>query len=432
MTFDSQQLVLVVDDNPINVKVLYDLLQEAGFRVLVARSGESAIEKLAVVSPDLVLLDVMMPGIDGFETCRRLKALPTTQDTPIIFMTALSEAADKMQGFSLGAVDYITKPFQQEEVLARITVHLNLRHLNQVLEQRVTDRTIELSAALETIQQSQLQLVQSEKMSTLGQLVAGVAHEINNPVGSVSGNLVHAKHYLKQLMRHLRLYQQRASEQEIAKHADEIDLSYLLEDLPKVLSSMDEGVDRIHNISVSLRTFCRSDSESRIPFNLHESIDSTILILKHRIKTNRFRPDIEVVKDYGDLPLFEGFPGQLNQVFMNVLANAIDALEEANRDRSFDQIKANPNKITIQTRLVDHQVIVSVHDNGVGISDPVKQKIFDYLFTTKPVGKGTGLGLAIAHQIVVEKHQGKLEVQSELGQGSTFIMTLPLVDEPLD
>ncbi|KAM3111643.1 sensor histidine kinase [Phormidesmis sp. 146-33] len=422
-----QALILVVDDNSTNIKVLFDVLQEASYRVLVAKNGESAIAKLQAVSPDLILLDVMMPGIDGFETCRRLKASEHTQTIPVIFTTALTDVADKVKGFSLGAVDYITKPFRREEVLARVQMHLKLRHLNQALEQRVSERTIELSEALTKLQDSQLQLVQSEKMSALGQLVAGVAHEINNPVGAVRGNLVHAGTYLQDLMQHLQLYQQQASETEIADHAAEIELDYLLEDLPKMLKSMKESVDRIQNISVSLRTFSRTDGEVKVAADLHEGLDSTLMILKHRLKASSQHPDIEVVQQYGDLPLVSCFPGLLNQVFMNLLANAIDALEESNHDRSFDDIKASPNQITLHTEANHHQVKISIHDNGIGMTDDVKQKIFDYLFTTKPIGKGTGIGLAIAHQIIVEKHQGTLEVRSELGQGSTFIITIPLM-----
>ncbi len=423
-----QDLILVVDDNSINIKVLFDVLQEANYRVLVAKNGESAIAKLQAVSPDLILLDVMMPGIDGFETCRRLKASEHTQNIPVIFTTALTDVNDKVKGFSLGAVDYITKPFRQEEVLARVQMHLKLRHLHQELEQRVAERTIELSTALKTLQQSQLQLVQSEKMSALGQLIAGVAHEINNPVASVNGNLSHAKTYVQDLMDHLQLYRERSSDQDITDHAAEVELDYLLEDLPKVLSSMSQGIGRIRDISVSLRSFSRSDSETSVLYDIHEGIDSTILILQHRFKANSQRPDIEIVKQYDTLPLVPCFPGPLNQVFMNLLANAIDALEESNHDRSFDDIKSHLNRITLQTEKLDQHIKISIHDNGIGMTDAVKQKIFDYLFTTKPIGKGTGIGLAIAHQIV-EKHQGSLEVRSQLGQGSTFIMTLPLKED---
>lgn len=430
MLTQTKSFIMIVDDNPTNTKVLFDFLQSSGFRVLVAKNGESALEKLQAVSPDLILLDVMMPGIDGFETCDRLKASPATQEIPVIFMTALSDAVDKVKGLSLGAVDYITKPFQQEEVLARVNLHLKLHHLNKQLEQRVAERTAELTFALEKLQQSQLQLVQSEKMSALGQLVAGVAHEINNPAGFIKGNLIHSQGYVQDLIHHIYLYQKRVSEAEIAQHAKEIDLEYLLEDLPKTLASMHQGVERICDISVSLRTFSRADSNAKVAFNIHDGIDSTILILKHRLKASDKHPAIEVVRNYGNLPLIECFPGQLNQVFMNLIANAIDALEESNIWRSFSDIKANPNQIIIQTTLIDkNYILIQIKDNGVGMSDEVQKKVFDNLFTTKPVGQGTGLGLAIAKSIVVEKHGGTLEVKSSPREGAEFAITIPVQDK---
>lgn len=428
---DQQSLILIVDDNQTNLKVLFDCLKAANYRVLVASSGESAMEKVQVISPDLILLDVMMPGIDGFEVCRHLKASTITQDLPVIFMTALSDSVDKVKGLSLGAVDYITKPFQQEEVLARVTIHLKLHHLNRQLERRVAERTADLQFALEQLQQSQLQLVQSEKMSTLGQLVAGVAHEINNPVGFIKGNLTYAKEYIQSLIAHLALYQTQATPAEITSHAEQIDLNYLTEDVLKILTSMEEGAERIGNISISLRTFSRADSTTQIAFNLHEGIDSTLLILKHRLKGNSDRPDIEVVRDYGELPEVECLPGQLNQVFMNLLANAIDALEESNQGKSFQAIESQPNCILIQTRLSEdqQQVLIRIQDNGIGIPEPTQQQIFDQLFTTKPVGKGTGLGLTIARQILVDKHGGTIQVCSQPGQGTEFLITLPVHSE---
>ena len=195
-----QNLILVVDDNSNNLKVLTDVLREAGHRVLVANSGESALEKVQKVTPDLILLDVMMPGIDGFETCRRLKTSNETCNIPVIFATALSDSIDRVRGLSLGAVDYITKPIQQDEVLARVNVHLKLYNLTNELEQRVIERTAELQTALDQLKNSQLQLIQSEKMSSLGQLVAGIAHEINNPVNFVGGNINHANGYIQDVM----------------------------------------------------------------------------------------------------------------------------------------------------------------------------------------------------------------------------------------
>nr|WP_265578898.1 GAF domain-containing sensor histidine kinase [Nostoc sp. LEGE 06077] len=285
----------------------------------------------------------------------------------------------------------------------------------------------QLEQTLQHLQQTQLQLVQNEKMSALGNLVAGVAHEMNNPLGFISASLEQAKPILADIIHHLRLYQASSnnSNPTIIRHAEEIDLEYTLEDLPQMIAAMILAGDRLKNISTSLRTFSRADQNCKVPFNIHEGIDSTILILKHRLKANNQRPAIVVITDYGDLPKIECFPGQLNQVFMNILANAIDALDESNTGRKFVEIEANPNQIKITTFLEYQQVKISIADNGKGMSDQVKQKIFDHLFTTKAVGKGTGLGLAIARQIIEETHSGKLTCNSILGEGTEFVLELP-------
>ncbi|NJL02044.1 MAG: hybrid sensor histidine kinase/response regulator [Spirulinaceae cyanobacterium SM2_1_0] len=437
MSSPQQPTLLIVDDNPTNIKVLFGFLRDAGFRVLVAKDGGNALEKLQETLPDLILLDVMMPGIDGFETCRRLKQDETTRAIPVIFMTALAEAEHKVKGLALGAVDYITKPFQQEEVLARIDLHLKLRSLaaeladkneqlsdiNTVLEEKVAARTQEL-------QDMQAQMVLTEKMSSLGQLVAGVAHEINNPVGFISGNIEHARGYLGDLKGLIEMYRTCYPEPapEIVEEIEAIELDYLLDDFPKLLESLHEGSQRIAQISRSMRTFSRADTDHQVEFDLHEGIDSTLMILKHRLKANEQRPAIAISKEYGNLPAVQCYPGQLNQVFMNLLANAIDALDEGSAGRSFADLTANPNRIHVQTRLSDDrtQVIVRIADNGAGMPPEVQKRVFENSFTTKAVGKGTGLGLAIARQIVVERHGGQLEFTSELGQGTEFAIHLPL------
>jgi signal transduction histidine kinase len=424
MVTDKQNLIMIVDDNSTNVKILFDFLQLSGFRVLVAKSGESALEKLEVIIPDLILLDVMMPGIDGFETCRRFKEQEATRNIPVIFMTALSDVVDKVKGLTLGAVDYITKPFQYEDVLARVKIHLQLHHLNQKLEQRAA----ELTTTVEQLKQSQFHLAQSEKMCALGEMVSGIAHEINNPIGFIKNNLIYVQQYTKNLIELIYLYKKPASSDEITKYEAKIEFEYLLKDLPKILNSMEEGVERICDISLSLRTFSRADCAIKIPFNIHDGINSTILILQHRLKASDIHPAIEVIKDYGDLPDIECFPGQLNQVFMNIIANAIDALEESNLGLTYHEILDHPNKILIQTALTEDEnhILIRIKDNGVGMTEAIQQKIFDHLFTTKPVSKGTGLGLSITYKIIVEKHQGNIKVNSIPGKGTEFIIKLPI------
>ncbi|MGD1903479.1 MAG: AAA family ATPase [Geitlerinemataceae cyanobacterium] len=282
--------------------------------------------------------------------------------------------------------------------------------------------------ALTDLQQAQLQLVQSEKMSVLGNLVSGIAHEINNPVGFLQGNIQPAQDYVRDLLGLIDLYQEEVPEpsEAIEDEIEAIDLDFIREDLPNLIGSMNTGIDRIRNISTSLRTFSRTDRESKTAFNIHDGLDSTLLILKHRTKANEERPAIEIVKQYGELPGIHCFPGQLNQVFMNLLANAIDALDEGNSGKTYQGIEQNPNRIAIQTSIASDRVQIQIQDNGCGMKPETVARIFEQGFTTKEVGKGTGLGMAIAHQIVTEKHGGTLTCQSELGQGTTFTIALPL------
>lgn len=429
-------IILAVDDNPINLKVLCSAIANLGWEILVATDGESAIEQAEYAHPDLILLDVLMPGIDGFETCQRLKENAGTQNIPVIFMTALSETVDKVKGLSLGAVDYITKPFQPEEVIARINTHLKLCFLtqqlavqNMELEKRVQERTTELSKALRELHQSQLQLVQYEKISSLGQLVAGVAHEINNPLTSIDNSLGFIENFISDIVYHLKLYQQYYPNpvEEIVEDAEDIELDRIVKDIPRLLSSINVGVERILKISNSLCIFSRSDIIHKTSFDIHEGIESTLLLLKYRLQTSKNRLEIEVIKKYGDLPRIECFPGPLNQVFMNIISNAIDAFDEA-ASKAFKEGKKIKGTISISTVLNDTNthVIISIKDNGPGISTEIQERIFEQFFTTKPVGKGTGLGLSISQQIVEQKHQGKLNCFSVLGKGTEFVIEIPI------
>ncbi|MDJ1180316.1 AAA family ATPase [Roseofilum sp. BLCC_M91] len=297
---------------------------------------------------------------------------------------------------------------------------------NARLYEQSQDYAQKLEASLKELKQAQLQLVQSEKMSALGNLVAGVAHEINNPVAFIAGNINPAREYLEDLFGLIDLYQEEYPEptEAIAEEIEAIDLEFLREDLPNLISSMREGTNRIGHISDSLRTFSRVDKDYKVPFNLHHGIDSTLLILKHRLKANEQRPGIEIVKDYGELPEVESFPGQINQVFMNLIANAIDALDETNQGRSFDEITENPNLIRIKTSATAQEVTIQIADNGIGMPLEVQERLFEQGFTTKAVGKGTGLGMAIAYQIIVEKHGGTITCTSELGKGTEFTIRL--------
>ena len=306
-----------------------------------------------------------------------------------------------------------------------------LEQEQHLLEAKVEERTreihrknLDLQEILAELQQTQSQLIQSEKMSSLGNLVAGVAHEINNPVSFIYGNLIHAQEYVEGILALLKLYQEHCPDPSpvIRKMAGDIDIHFVLKDLPKSFASMKLGAERIREIVRSLRTFSRMDESEVKAVNIHDGLDSTLMILGHRLKEQSHRPAIQVEKDYGELPAVECYAGQLNQVFMNLLGNAVDALEEAIANR-----QCTVPKIRIQTRRLEKDwAIIRIVDNGPGISQEVQQRLFDPFFTTKPVGQGTGLGLAISYQIITERHQGSLECFSELGIGTEFAIAIPL------
>ncbi|NDJ20201.1 GAF domain-containing protein [Nostoc sp. B(2019)] len=315
------------------------------------------------------------------------------------------------------------------QFIAQIANQLGVALQQTQLLNQTKEQSEKLGLALHDLQQTQTQLIQSEKMSSLGQLVAGVAHEINNPVNFIYGNINHVSEYAEDLLGILELYQQHCPNPspEIRDRAFEIDLEFATEDLPKTLSSMKIGVERIRQIVLGLRNFSRLDQAEMKPVDIHEGIDSTLLILQHRLRAKPESPAIELVKEYGDLPLVECYAGPLNQVFMNVLSNAIDALEDGKESKS----EPHSSQIIIRTAIGKMEgnvksVIIRIADNGLGIPETVRTRICDPFFTTKPVGKGTGLGLSISYQIIVEKHGGVFKCDSQPGLGTEFWIEIPI------
>jgi PAS domain S-box-containing protein len=315
----------------------------------------------------------------------------------------------------------------------------------QQSESQLREQTIQLQRALQKLKHTQAQLVQSEKMSALGQLVGGVAHEVNNPINFIYGNIEYINQYVQSLLHFLHLYAKYYPNPapEIKAKAEEIDLDFIVEDLPKLMSSMKLGTERIRGIVLSLRNFSRLDESQKKQVNIHEGLDSTLVILQSQLIANSRLSAIEIIKDYGNLPLVDCYPGQLNQVFINIFSNALNALEEqrywgagklensqqaqqTNNSASYPPISLPPC-IRIHTQVLDaHDIVIRIADNGCGMTELVKERIFDPFFTTQPVGKGTGLGLSICYQIIIEKHKGKLKCTSEPGKGTEFWIQIPI------
>jgi PAS domain S-box len=358
--------------------------------------------------------------------CQASDSACLAQETPHFSVELLPFVDGKIHNVEVTKTK-IKDPQGQAIGIIGLGVDATERTLAKVMAQAQNEH---LENALQDLRKAQTQLIQSEKMSALGNLVAGVAHEINNPIGFLNGSITNIEEYIEYILKHLECYQRCYPEPlpAIEESAEDIELEFLTEDLPKIFSSMKVAIDRIRNISTSLRNFSRADYDRKVACNIHEGIDSTLLILKYRLKANEQRPEIKIIKKYGDLPLIQCFPGQLNQVFMNLVANAIDAIEESNQGRTFAELKAQPNTITVRTEISDdcQSIVIKIKDNGQGIPEVVKARVFDDLFTTKGVGKGTGLGLSISRQIVEETHGGKLICDSVLGEGTEFTIALPI------
>ncbi|SMP76923.1 His Kinase A (phospho-acceptor) domain-containing protein [Desulfonatronum zhilinae] len=422
MNESAASSILIVDDVAANLHLLSGMLKDQGFKVRPATSGAMALEAARRLPPDLVLLDINMPGMDGFEVCRRLKADQALADIPVLFISALEDAADKVRAFEAGGRDYITKPFHVEEVLARVRTHLALRHVQHDLTQR--NKT--LQKTLDQLKKAQNQLVLSEKMAALGVLAAGVAHEINNPLNFVK-NSCHGLEKdiadLIALVDHCRRVMTGEQQAALADFEKRMDYSTLREEIPELLAHIFEGLWRAEDIVRCLRVFSRSDDARTLDIDLNELVDSALVMLHNRYKTQ-----VDVCRDFHPLPSIPGNYGQLSQVVVNLLNNAIDAVESL-EDRA-------RRRVTLTTEVRDRAgksyAVLRVADAGPGIHPDIRGRIFDPFFTTKSVGKGTGLGLYICANLARE-HHGFLEVDEEVdeevAEGAAFMLYLPITPE---
>ncbi|MEP0750963.1 response regulator [Trichocoleus sp. Lan] len=414
--------ILIVDDTPDNIRFLSSLLLDKGYNVRKSINGQMALTAVKTLQPDLILLDINMSGMNGYEVCERLKEDTETSSVPVIFLSALDDVLDKVKAFQVGGVDYITKPFQIEEVLARIQNQLTI----QSLQTQLKNQNSQLQQALGDLKKAQAQLVQKEKMLGLGQLAAGMAHEINNSIGFISGNLDPARKYIQDLLNLVRIYQQEYPKPtlSIQKAIQEIDLDFLNSDIQNLVGSMQTGVERICTMLLALRIFSRLNESDIKAVDIHEGLNSTLLLLQHRLRGEGKRPEIQVIKKYEDLPLVNCYASQLNQAFLNILNNAIDALE-LRIGQEFSE-SSSPT-IWISTEFSAWEtIIIRIKDNGIGIAEEMRSRLFDPFFTTKPIGQGSGLGLLTTYEIIVEKHKGQLTCHSFPGQGAEFTIEIPV------
>jgi len=423
--------ILLVDDLPANLVLLKRMVEKEGYFCLTAENGEQALACVAEYEPDLILLDVMMPGLSGYDVVRELKSDPAYEHIPIILVTALTDQSSRQTGLEVGAEDFVTKPFDRAELVMRMRNLLRLKEFidqanmqSNLLEEQVRVRTqnleashTELHQAHETLKEAQHQLVHSEKMAALGQLSAGVAHEINNPVGYISSNINAMGGYVKEVLALLDAYdtvteylpEDQNEVQQLLQLKQNSDISYIRDDILELLEECGQGVDRVRTIVRDLKDFAHPDADEWQWVNLHKGLDSTLNVVWNELK---YKADVK--KEYGQLPEVQCLPSQLNQIWMNFLVNASHAIVEK-------------GDIYVRTGMDEGSgdVWVEIEDTGSGMTPDVVNKIFNPFFTTKPVGQGTGLGLSIVTGIV-EKHCGKITVDSEPGRGTRLRVTLPV------
>ena len=406
--------LLLVDDSAMNLDTLLATLGDQ-YDLRVAIDGQSALDLISNgYRPDLILLDIMMPGQDGYDVCQKLQADENTRNIPIIFLTALDSDEDEAKGLELGAVDYISKPFNPAIVIRRVQTHLTLKQHQDHLQSLVQTKTKELTGAYKDLKQVHDQMLQQEKMASIGQLAAGVAHEINNPAGFISSNLNSLQKYICKLNEGLAFMEQTIRSvddleinAELKQMKHKLKFDFIQEDIEDLITESKDGIDRIALIVRNLKGFSRAEDDTLNSTDLQESIEASLSIAWNEIK---YKAKVE--KNYQELPPIQCLPQQLSQVFVNLLVNAAQAIEDQ-------------GVITVNTHQEKDWAVVEISDSGNGISPENLERIFEAFYTTKDVGKGTGLGLSICHDIV-QKHQGTISVASTIGEGTCFTIKLPM------
>ncbi|MFA7405962.1 MAG: response regulator [Pelobacteraceae bacterium] len=413
--------ILIVDDEELNRKLLSRLLSCAQNSLYTAGNGKDALELAERINPDLVLLDVLMPGLDGAETCRMLKSTEGTSRIPIIMLTAHPDKDTKLRCLKAGANDFLAKPVDNDELQLRVNnllefkKHAETRTWNSLLEkskETLEEKNRELEAALQEIERAQAQIIQQEKMASIGQIAAGVAHEINNPVGYIMSNLGSLQKYFSKLTGFIEIQSGMITDSDhkgrLADQRRTSKLDIIIEDTADLIRESIEGAERIKKIVQDLKGFARTDEDERKPADINAGIESMLNVIWNELKYK-----VTLIRDFGDISMADCNIGQLSQVFMNIVVNASHAIEQQ-------------GEITIRTFQENAHIIVVISDNGCGIPKEIFGKIFEPFFTTKEVGKGTGLGLSISYGIV-KKHNGELTVDSEVGKGTTFTVKIPIV-----
>ena len=413
----SGEEILIVDDNPNNLRVLSTVLAEQGYDVRIATNGRMALESVQSQRPDLIFLDIKMPDMNGYEVCRWLKQEEATREVPVIFISALDDVLDKVEAFRVGCADYVTKPFQQEEVLARARVHLRLRKATHTLEQQNED----LQQTLQQLKAAQARIIANEKLASLGMLTAGIAHEICNPLNFVNN---YAKVSVKLTQTVL---------SEIERHSDPLSdatvdkIKTLLTDIKENSSSIHQHGQRAESI---IRNMMQHARKGRIPYqptNLNRVLAQALQLVYHSIRAKNPDFNLTIKANYDDvMGQLELAASDINRAFINIIENACYSLQ-AKKTQAKQTETEEPfiPTLWIETLKQSNGAEIHIRDNGLGIAPEIQEKIFQPFFTTKPVGEGTGLGLSITHDIIVGQHQGMMSLATELGEYTEFIITLP-------